>query len=1093
MFKHFSGRIIQVANALSYRDGVSNQIIRMHKLFLELGLNASISTLHADSRCEIMPTPLDELIATAADIIFFHHSGYAPALENVLKQRCCKIYVYHNITPPDFFAENSELHALCQRGIAQLPSIIDQFDYYLGDSEFNLSSLFELGLTKNQTTVFPIIIDPPKVSLSTQPSTEKKSWIYIGRFAENKRQVQLVQFFQQFIQQYGDDHELLLAGNTEQNPVYTQQVEAIINQLNISDRVKILGTVSDAELEKLYAKASLYVSLSQHEGFGIPLIEACHYDIPVFALNHGAVAEVLQNSLGLATDENELLVKIANYFEDVGFREPLLTHQEKLKVYYASYSATTRMQTILEKFIPKPTQFKTVSIVICTYNRADLLARCLDYLQYQTCSNFEVIVINGPSTDNTLEVINQYKNSIKFNQNPAKNLSISRNLGIALATGDIIGFIDDDALPFDHWVETILKTYNSIPVRVAAVGGSTYYAGTLEFQACDDAADTFAYGTQNCTAATFLDANKLRITLGTNATFKRADLIAINGFDEQYDYFLDETDVCFRLQRDHHKFIHYQADLYLRHEFAQSGNRLSKHAFNWFSICKNIAYFIIKFNPNLSADIHLEKIEEHLDAIYYARIKHAYSHEEISYEELCKHFESINKGMQQGIADAKNPKKLGSFLTNPDAFKPYNRLFYDPIKYSRSLHIVILTEEFGHFTNAGGTGTLYYQLASELLQMGNQVSVVIPTKDASLNYIRGNFALYKINLTSHLPETDNATFMGNMNKAITATRFIQHLHEKQPVDIIDYSLWNTLGLTLRLSPALQKITTVVRLVSPFKVVASINQWKFTDDEMELMLESERHLIKNSSFVIPISQSIEKTMLEDYGLVKNQRWKYCPAGIAYWPTFDFNSGYNALTIENSNLLNISHQTKKILFVGRLEARKGIETLLNAVTILLDKNADSDVIFIIAGKDTEQFQEKFLQTTPINHNKKVIFLGEIESSVKEKLYLFCDVLVFPSLYESFGLVPLEAFVHGKPVIAARAAAIPEVVQDKINGLLFEAGNAAELAGTIERLIHNPVLYDVLSKGALHRIRELSSRNMALKSFEIYLEAFKEKVYE
>ena len=122
---------------------------------------------------------------------------------------------------------------------------------------------------------------------------------------------------------------------------------------------------------------------------------------------------------------------------------------------------------------------KSVSIVICTYNRAEFLNRTLYSLKNLNYKNFEVIVINGPSTDNTYMILEKYSDRIKIDNNPYTNLSISRNMGIALSSGEIVAFIDDDAIPDKYWLDDIVSLYNDD--KVGGVGAKCMGLGMTIF------------------------------------------------------------------------------------------------------------------------------------------------------------------------------------------------------------------------------------------------------------------------------------------------------------------------------------------------------------------------------------------------------------------------------------------------------------------------------------------------------------------------------------------------------------------------------------------------------------------------------------
>ena len=115
----------------------------------------------------------------------------------------------------------------------------------------------------------------------------------------------------------------------------------------------------------------------------------------------------------------------------------------------------------------------TVSVIINTLNRGDMLSKVLTSLQWLKYEgDFEVIVVNGPSTDNTASVLEEWNGRIRVGQCEVANLSVSRNIGINMARGEYVVFIDDDAYPEPEWLEQMIAPFDS--PYVGAVGGIVF-------------------------------------------------------------------------------------------------------------------------------------------------------------------------------------------------------------------------------------------------------------------------------------------------------------------------------------------------------------------------------------------------------------------------------------------------------------------------------------------------------------------------------------------------------------------------------------------------------------------------------------------
>ena len=176
---------------------------------------------------------------------------------------------------------------------------------------------------------------------------------------------------------------------------------------------------------------------------------------------------------------------------------------------------------------------------------------------------------------------------------------------------------------------------------------------------------------------------------------------------------------------------------------------------------------------------------------------------------------------------------------------------------------------------------------------------------------------------------------------------------------------------------------------------------------------------------------------------------------------------------------------ILSVGTLEKRKNISTLFKAFYKL--KNNQIEHKLVITGGKGWKYQEIFNTLDKLDLRNDVIFTGYVPDDDLVKLYNVADMFVYPSLYEGFGLPPLEAMACGCPVITSNTSSLPEVVGDA--GIMVDPEDDNGLYLEMNELIIDQDLKNTLKKKSLQRAQMFSWRKTARETWSIYEEVFKE----
>lgn len=291
------------------RDAITNHALATRTLFRSYGWRSEIFTdpIHtaADLRAETLDYRQWSTVVGREDAAILHYSIDSPAFIFVA-ERCPRAAIqYHNITPPHLLWRFSPaLAQQCLEGRRVLSSFASMAPQASAVSHFNAEELYELGFPRVTVTGILRQARGPRRARYPVPAPRL---LFVGRGAPNKAQHDLILSMAALTQQ-GFQAELRLAGSWGGNRAYREHCERLTTRLGLEERVVFLDSVSDEELRAEYASAAVFVCLSDHEGYCVPLVEALECGVPVVAFAAGAVPETAEGAAILLSDKSPSLV-----------------------------------------------------------------------------------------------------------------------------------------------------------------------------------------------------------------------------------------------------------------------------------------------------------------------------------------------------------------------------------------------------------------------------------------------------------------------------------------------------------------------------------------------------------------------------------------------------------------------------------------------------------------------------------------------------------------------------------------------------------------------------------------------------------------
>lgn len=330
-------QIHQLLAALSYGDAVSNDALALQAFLREAGFESDVFAEQAHPRMTRKCRPLFEYegVSGPNTVCLYHFSIGSAASRFIFHAPDRLVIRYHNITPGHFFAPfMPHLARQVEEGRAQLGSFAARTELGLAVSEFNRRELEARGFAR--TAVFPIFPHlkprgaPRRPALRGLYRDGRTNLLFVGRVICNKKIEDLLRAFAVYQRHLDRKSRLLVVGDTRGYEAYSLPLERLARDLRLSE-VVFTGQVEDEELPELYQVADAFVSLSEHEGFCVPLLEAMAFGVPVLAYDAGATAETLRGGSVLLKDKRPEVVAEAIHavVKDKALREAVLLTQER--------------------------------------------------------------------------------------------------------------------------------------------------------------------------------------------------------------------------------------------------------------------------------------------------------------------------------------------------------------------------------------------------------------------------------------------------------------------------------------------------------------------------------------------------------------------------------------------------------------------------------------------------------------------------------------------------------------------------------------------------------------------------------------------
>lgn len=394
------------------------------------------------------------------------------------------------------------------------------------------------------------------------------------------------------------------------------------------------------------------------------------------------------------------------------------------------------------------------------------------------------------------------------------------------------------------------------------------------------------------------------------------------------------------------------------------------------------------------------------------------------------------------------------------------------LRREKALHVCLVSREYPPDTGWGGIGTYTYHLAHGLVESGYDVHVICQSLDLDRDCDDNGVHVHRVSHKSIFPFKGKFREFGLRWEYSRSVYYkLKEVIDKYNIDIVEAPNFSGEGFVYSFH---KKVPLVTRLHTHFSEVINFLGWG-KDLDRRLSCWFENAAVLRSDLVICSTKPHAESVAREVG-IHPKKIKIIPLGI---PIPDIQPGKQA------------NPRPLILFVGRLEKRKGVHVLIEAAPHILKAIPDAEIVIIgrdsfisnhdvsFAGLSGRSFKEQLVKMIPDEYRERVKFLGYVSNEELSGYYRNCDVFVAPSLYESFGLIYIEAMSYAKPVIGCGVGGVPEVIQDGVTGILVPPQDALKLANAVVGILKDKPRAFKIGQAAREYARKYFSRDAMVEN--------------